>query len=755
MRDLSRDYIARGGEVAWIGPCGFRNVTLYGFAVKTDPMLVHDMFSRNIGEPSQNLGAHIDVRGTSLEHVLFVFIDSQRGQISYGPGSEGRYQERLFAVVVPGYRRSPNPGLVLFAPYLVASDTPGWEADREIYGFHRQHGHVLIDEGEMPHEFSVQAHVIQKFGPDEMTQELPFLHVRRGRPPQGYPIGAQHGNVRTLASMLRSTRIEPRGRRATRIVPPSRHGMTEADHSFFERAGGCFGARSAAQSSKAPINLEEVLNTGVLPMLFLKQFRDIAFPERACYQAIVEAPLDFRSRVDWTSHDYVLELRSFDSVPIGRELGIATDHAVPVDFAFRLEVEQMSLGAGTVISNPAWNPAVETVTPGESPRLPMYVDRGGEAVWRQPSLITGARMYGFGVRVSQEQQQKTLDRYINSVAKDSASTYGSRPFHLRPCTGVDVVMLLFVKYSKITSGNDDDKKLGGTSYGEFLAIQLAISDDVEYPELDWFIPYIALDRDSPRLCGREIFGYPKQLGTIEFDPYRESVGLLDPAKRLALRTTAIRKSTNEVAEPGVMVVEVVGPSTMPLARAHTSPQDMFFDLWAATGMQQGAQSLMGRLFPHIPLVAGAAGDGAVSLGPGVDVIRALFTNSIGDVFLKEFRDCRNPERACYQAVCKTDMIPTRFHGGGCLVDPSAYQIHIQDLASEPLLRVLGAAGDRAVLIPEFAFSLNLDLELTAGRVIANPFADNYSYSPDISLKRTPTEKRTRRVSPFAEPFWAR
>ena len=103
------------------------------------------------------------------------------------------------------------------------------------------------------------------------------------------------------------------------------------------------------------------------------------------------------------------------------------------------------------------------------------------------------------------------------MAAASQSTYGSQPFCLRPCAGIEMVMLLFVEYQRITSGTDDDRRLGGSRYREFLAMQLAISDDQEFPELDWFIPYIYLDTDSPRLGGREIFGYPKQLGTI--DPF--------------------------------------------------------------------------------------------------------------------------------------------------------------------------------------------------------------------------------------------
>jgi hypothetical protein len=758
MPDLSREYVARGGEVSWIAPCEFQNGTLYGFAVKADRTLVNEMFTRYIGQPSLDLGLHIDVRATTLEHVLFVFLDSERHQVSKDPGSEGRYDERLFAVVAVGYRKSPDRGLVLFVPYLFASDTPGWEAEREIYGYPRQQATLMIEPSEvaMPQSFRARSHVIRKFAPDAMAEDCEFLSIVRSSGPT--QTTALNSN---LIERLRSplTGVSPRGHSAATIVSLARHGTTEADVSFFERSDSRVAAIPSSDGSSEPLSLLEVLSAHTLPMLFLKQFRDIAFSDRACYQAIVEAPFEFSGALTpIIGQRYVLNLREVDAVPIGRELGIPTDTPVDVDFAFRADMDQIRHGAAKVISNPAWNPATEVPTPGELPRLPMYVDRGGEAVWRQPSLLFGARIYGFGVTVGMDHQQTILDRYINNIAGQSNSTYGSRPFHLRPCSGLDMVMLLFVEYERITSGNADDKSLGGVTYREFLATQLAISDDPEYPELDWFIPYICLNVDSPRLGGREIFGYPKQLGTIDpFERYGDPKRPLDPARRLMLQTTVIRRASNHAAERNVVVVEVNGPAHVPTTEPFTNPQEMLFALLASAQRRNGESSLTTRLLPHLPFLAGDV-DGGVSLpGPGVDIVSALLANGIGDVFLKEFRDSGNPKQACYQAVCKTDTIPATFHGGGC-VDPTEYEITIQDLASEPLLSdVLGGGGSgrRMTLIPQFAYWLDLDLELTAGRVIANPLAAHYPYSPDVSLKTTMPKKRERRVSSFAEPFWER
>jgi len=754
MDGSARLYRARGGEVAWIGPCGYDNVTLYGFVVGADGARVHEMFSRYIGAPSLELGAHIDVAGTTLDRVLCLCIDSNRRQLPPDGvlGSPGAYSEQLFAVVALGYRRSPNPGLVLFAPYLYGSDTPGWKADREIYGYPLQQGRVKIDVdgAARPYSLSVSARVIKKFAPDARAEPEMFLHiVRDGSSASGQP--GPGGQTARTAALLNALTVEPRGRRARGVEPPPRLGVTEADLAFFEHY-----TRGSAQQASDGGSIEHlsVLDTlKSFPMLFLKQFRDILYPDRACYQAIVEAPIEICGAVVPIGENYRLELEDYDSAPIARELGIPTG-GVEVDFAFRVDVERMSVGAGTVISNPDWNPAVEVSTPDEPPRLPRYVERGGEAVWRQPSLLHGARIYGFGVEVPSRHQQLTLDSFVNEVAAESQSLYGCRPFCLRPCDGVEMVMLLFVEYDRISSGNEHDKRLGGDTYCEFLATQLAISDDPLWPELDWFISYIALDVDAPRLGGREIYGYPKQLGTIRLVRYDG----FDPARQLTLEATVIRDRASHSAERDVTVVSITGPDTPPDSQSYSSPQQMFLDLWRSWHAGGTVNTSPDRIFPF--LGPGVVVRGANRpVGPGVDLVSALLNTGIGDVFLKEFRDSQDPERACYQAVCKTDTIPAKFHGGGRLLNPFDYRIAIADLPSEPLLRsVLGMdPAYHGTITPKFAYWLDLDLELTAGRVIANPLAADYA--PDVSPRRTRLpgrqQPRKRRMTRFAEPFWAR
>jgi hypothetical protein len=722
----TRAYLPRASEAAWTGPSDFRDVTIYGVAVKANATRVNEALQRYIARPSQNLGRRIDVCAIT-DHVLFLFIDSMRHQPSGGSegGSEGSHQEQLFAVVVFGYRMRPSPGPVLFAPYIYASMTPGWRVEREIYGYPQQLGQVSIPKAkpkEFPPSLRVKAAAIARFKPDARSGNREILRIerRRGVPEKVRDLTKEE-IAKVIAGAMKATSVPGAGPGASVVAMPPRVGFTAGDAAFFRRRGLDFPRQPAPDPD--PVDLRKALLSGSFRMLFLKQFRDVGYADRACYQAIVEAPTEIRDyKGGVVAEDYQLTLRDIDSAPICRELGIPSGVS-RVPLAFRVDLGAMSIGdpkvPAKVISNPYWNPAEEPAVPGGPSHLPKYVDRGGEAVWRQPSLLSGARMFGFGVPVDVRRQQAHLNQYVNDVAAHSNATYGlpaddtdpfrKRPFRLSPCTSL--VMLLFVDYQLVISATDDDSRLGGTKYREFLAMQLALSDDDEFPELDWFIPFVYLDADSPRLCGREIYGYPKQLCTISgVEHYKTRGGPIGPVKRLNLRGTVIHRRLNSDALKSQSIVKVVGPPRAPaIQRPYLSADEMVLDLLRIGDTRSGAGN----------------GDGSGELN--TRILNALLFNNIGNVFLKQFRDCTRPETACYKAVCKTDTVPGRFHGGGRL-DPRDYRITIQDHASEPLIGYLKgprATGGPVTLQPSFAYWLDLDFELTTGRVIANPFETDY------------------------------
>lgn len=737
-----REYVPRAAEKMFIGPSGFGDVKLHGFVVKADSTLLDDVLTRYIDRPSQELGLRVEVE-TAFDHVLFLFVQSKRFQKSKRRAtgrlaSQGSHGEHLFAIVVFGTETHPNPGPIAFAPYVYATLTPGWRTEREIFGYPQQLAVIPIkpDEPGWATSLKVEASAIKEFRSDAIAEKMTILKLEKkagGSERQRSPdqLGEDIANAIAGSKRASAGPTPRRGHRDFRSVmrPRGRFGVTAADIEFFKRsaleAPDPDGPRPAdgRRAQTQNVDLVGAFQTG-LRMLFLKQFRDIVFADRACFQAIVETRITARYKptTAWTSTGYELTLEELDSAPIGRELGVPLGKS-DVALAFRVEFEELSIGdknkPATVVSNPLRNSATETPSPKERPRLPKYVERGGDAVWRQPSMLYGARIYGFGVRVDVSHQEKMLDHYVNKVVRRCGVNYGPAKFLLSPCHGVDMVMLMFVEYTRVASGTDDDSRLGGVSYREFLVTQLGFYDDLDFPEINWLIPFIYLDQDSPRLGGREIYGYPKQLGVIPpFTPFPAGGLTMEAAKELTLQTTVMARTQDADARELKPIVTVSGNAPPKTLKQYSQASDMIVDLLSecTPAVQAGPQA--GRLFASsLPGLVGSHG-----FGPGVNLVNALVSGGVGHVFLKQFRDSTVPRLPCYQAVCKTDTVPGKFRGGA-RVDRHAYTITIGNFASERLLKYLDlkvADGKRGIK-PDFAYWMDLDVELTTGRVIANSF----------------------------------
>jgi uncharacterized protein with NAD-binding domain and iron-sulfur cluster len=84
-------------------------------------------------------------------------------------------------------------------------------------------------------------------------------------------------------------------------------------------------------------DLIDDLFAGRMTQIFLKEFRDTADGTRACYQAIVEAPVQIK-RIQYalTERDWSITLHPLDSHPIDHELGITSQEA---DIALDMEID--------------------------------------------------------------------------------------------------------------------------------------------------------------------------------------------------------------------------------------------------------------------------------------------------------------------------------------------------------------------------------------------------------------------------------
>jgi hypothetical protein len=108
------------------------------------------------------------------------------------------------------------------------------------------------------------------------------------------------------------------------------------------------------------------LFAGRMCQIFLKEFRDAADGTRACYQAVVEAPVQIQHiQYALTERDWSITLHPLDSHPIDRELGISSQDAeIALDMEIDFVVEN-GREVGRVVA-----------APGPVTRLPPVVHDG-------------------------------------------------------------------------------------------------------------------------------------------------------------------------------------------------------------------------------------------------------------------------------------------------------------------------------------------------------------------------------------------
>ncbi len=227
-------------------------------------------------------------------------------------------RELDFGFLIPLLATPPDGAarIVTLAPYLWVDTELACRAGREIYGYPKAEGTLGMPEGDGG-VFSV----------DGMVAE------------PGAGSGAGSWVTRRLVEARPTAK-------APRAVGDAR-GPAELLVALFADVLGAGLAELAGSAGD--------LAAGVVPMVFLKQFRDVADPTRACYQAIVEAEVRQTGGLagGMLGHDYELVVRDHPGFPIASRLGLVgrrqgDEVVVPVRLPLSLELDFM-LDTGRVV----------------------------------------------------------------------------------------------------------------------------------------------------------------------------------------------------------------------------------------------------------------------------------------------------------------------------------------------------------------------------------------------------------------------
>ncbi len=275
-------FVQRGGMQIFPQPWAIRRGDYWGFLLEADEAAMQAsicdrLFNDPMGQPGRFVPAG--------PFTMLVFNDL-RQLVSAAPGWEGRgvmhEHEAAFWTLV---QDTQGDRLLWTQTYMIVDRGRAVSTGRETFGFPKEYGWIETpQDARDPAHFAIDTIVVPEFGSGDLEcRERLVTVTRTGKGDAARELGAGlWGALRTGWDVLR-------------------------------HSGGLLGAARTVLHG-----LEDGVEMTV-PMVFLKQFPDVADPSRCCYQAVTEARtvlntlhsgLVFFDKFDieignWASHDIV------------------------------------------------------------------------------------------------------------------------------------------------------------------------------------------------------------------------------------------------------------------------------------------------------------------------------------------------------------------------------------------------------------------------------------------------------------------
>ncbi len=320
-----------------------------------------------------------------------------------------------------------------------------------------------------------------------------------------------------------------------------------------------------------------------------------------------------------------------------------------------------------------------------------YVDLGGSQTYPQPYDIVGARFYSFVLDADYSALEAYVDRVLNVPA-------GGKVVY-KPLVGR--VMLGLMEAARIYAGPPDRHTFWIPERDLAFWIPVVKVHHVGPFEvasrLDWYMSYVIVDDPWAVACGREIYGFPKELGAFDQEP---PIGPDGPSSTLLTRLAV---ATQTVVEFGPEARAM--PRPLIEIRRTGDPPPVVERAWETLG--EAAREFLGVLL---------GGDRVTIPGLGIvrEVVEFLEHHDYPLIFLKQFRDIIDGNLACYQAVLEAPATVTAFRKAAWL--PGRYEVSIMPYASHPIVADLGLGSATPPVVA--AAYLDFDFDIDNGTLIA-------------------------------------
>jgi hypothetical protein len=287
------NYVDFGGGQDLVQPYVMKGVRFYGFLVKCRQDAIQNLLDTRLNAPSSNQFGY----GAAFSHILVAFTVTEKASPQ---GDMGYIEETDVAFWYPSYAWNPFR-LRWFLPYVFVDSSYAVVSGREVYGFPKANGTYRIPKlSEDPDLFTADS--IAFMGPNQQAVSTRLFEVSRKN--------TQHQE--------------------------GHRDFTGVAEMWQDIQGKIFDGKSKIHLPVGPaISAAEHMFSNKVPFVFLKQFRDVQNPKKACYQSIVEADatLDRFETGGWLPGQYQLKLNSPGNFPLSKDLGI-DEGGVDVDFSF-------------------------------------------------------------------------------------------------------------------------------------------------------------------------------------------------------------------------------------------------------------------------------------------------------------------------------------------------------------------------------------------------------------------------------------
>ena len=233
-----------------------------------------------------------------------------------------------------------------------------------------------------------------------------------------------------------------------------------------------------------------------------------------------------------------------------------------------------------------------------------------------------------------------------------------------------------------------------SNFGRFVERETAfwvLTIDKTKKRLYWFIPYIFVDNTYAMAMGRELYGFPKSVGTMGLPPSP------DQAVELWLETLIVKKYPPLAKGEVLRLVQV---RRAPPDDVYSGPIGSWQDLGDFVRATVEFLDNQLNLFEDIRLFIHSMED--------------LLRLRIPMLFLKQIRDVVHPRQAAYQAIVETTPFSSRVHQGRFL--DSNYDVIIEECDSHPICADFGMPTTGA-LRAKISFYVKFDFEIGLGTTV--------------------------------------